>query len=361
MTMKKMKSQRNKMLTRVFKVRDTRIFLHFHDAYDPNEKREASGKWTKSGGGGSTTKAPAKKTAKPVKTPRVSVSAHFLPIEKNAEGKFTLPGGKPLPKHIAEMGKTIPPKWTQVRFNPDPKGSLLVTGRDDKNRQQPLYSVKHDKSQAAKKFGRTQILDAGKFDQIVKKNEQAKKSRDARVRDLAGVTSLIMHTGIRPGSEADTGADYKSYGATTLEGRHVTKDEEGNTSLVFVSGKHKGKDVTIKIEDPAVAKDLHERVKQSGLDGQLFPAADARRLLAHVKSIAGKDFKTKDFRTLIGTKVAGNEVAKMPVPKTPAEYKKAATAVAKVVSEKLGNTPAVALQSYIAPHVFAEWKAASGA
>jgi DNA topoisomerase-1 len=347
------------MLARVFRVRDTRVFLHFHD-FDPEELREPSGKWTKGSGGGAT--------AKPTSSRGGRASANFQPLEKGPviKGKgqtWTLPGGKPLPSHLKKLleSKKIPPGWTNPRFNPDPKGHLVVVGEDSKGRTQPLYSVKHDQSQAADKFRRSQILDDGKFDKIMAKNQQAKKSRDPRTRELAAVLSLIMHSGIRPGSDVDTGADYKSYGATTLEGQHVVTDKDGNTSLVYVAGKHKGKDVTIKITDPEIAKDLQDRAKQVGEGNQLFPQSDARRLLAHVKGVAGKDFKTKDFRTLIGTKVAGNEVASMPVPKDPKEYKRFVTAVATKVSETLGNTPAVALQSYISPHVFASWKMASGA
>ena len=46
----------------------------------------------------------------------------------------------------------------------------------------------------------------------------------------------------------------------------------------------------------------------------------------------------------------------MPAPKTEAERKKAVMSVAKVVSSKLGNTPTIALQSYIHPNVFEGWK-----
>jgi len=48
----------------------------------------------------------------------------------------------------------------------------------------------------------------------------------------------------------------------------------------------------------------------------------------------------------------------MPAPKDEKTYKKQVLEVAKVISAKLGNTPTVALQSYIAPQVFAQWRAA---
>lgn len=339
-------------ILRMFKIRDTRVFLHFHDFEEAKVNRvkggPEAGEFTSKGGQGGGTKKPRERKRE----------RGFEPAEGGGKEGFTLPGGGALPKHIAAL--RIPPAWTDVRYNPDPNGALLVAGTDSKNRRQPLYSEKYENSQAAYKFKRSQILEK-KFDRILEKNTKCMKARDPRTRDLASVLALIMHTAIRPGGEQDTGADYKSYGATTMEGQHVITDENGDTALRFVSGKHKGKDVTIKITDPEVAQMLKERAKQSGEGKKLFPNADPRRLLAHVKSLAGADFKTKDFRTLIGTRVAAGEINNMPVPKTPAEYKKFAKAVATTVSEKLGNTPTVAMKSYIAPHVFAEWKLASGA
>lgn len=52
-------------------------------------------------------------------------------------------------------------------------------------------------------------------------------------------------------------------------------------------------------------------------------------------------------RTLAGTQTARQQVAKMAAPQNEAERTKAMNWVAKVVSEKLENTPAVALKSYI--------------
>ena len=281
------------------------------------------------------------------------VETGFAAAEKS-NGKFTLPGGGKLPAHITKL--RIPPAWTNVRFNPDPRGGLLVAGTDGKGYRQPIYSERHHKAQAAQKFARIKQLEP-KFPRIKEKNAKMMRSRDPRTRDLAVVLGLIMHTGMRPGSETDTGAEKQAYGATTLEGRHV-QTEDGNTVLRFV-GKS-GKDLTIPVSDPDLAAELKRRSK-NGADQKLFPEATEQRLLRHVQNVAGKKFMTKDFRTLIGTKTAAKEVESMPVPKTPREYKKAVLAVAQKVSEVLGNTRAVALKSYIAPHVFAQWRLAAGA
>jgi DNA topoisomerase I len=346
------------MALTTIKLRD-RLFFHIHD-FEPAHAPKGSskgGQFVSKGGGGGGTTSKAKPAARTPQTKpsRGTRKEGFEPLER-AEKSFTLPGGGKLPSHIANL--KIPPAWQNVRYNPEPKGDLLVSGSDAKGRPVAMYSERFMQSQAAAKFKRIERL-APKFNSIMEKNKNLQNSKDPSTRDLASALSLIMHTGIRPGSETDTGAEKQAYGATTLKGEHVTTDKDGNTVLQFV-GK-KGKDLSIPVTDPAIAKDLQQRAKQSGPDQQIFPNAHSRHLLSHVQKLAGASFKTKDFRTLLGTKIAAAEVANMPVPKSAAEYKKYATAVAKKVSETLGNTPAIALASYIAPSVFADWKLAANA
>jgi DNA topoisomerase-1 len=93
----------------------------------------------------------------------------------------------------------------------------------------------------------------------------------------------------------------------------------------------------------------------AGGSGKLFDV-DQKQLLDYTKTLDGGGFKTKDFRTALGTKTAMEEMVNFPTPKTDKEYRKAVMGVAKIVSEKLGNTPVIALQSYIAPAVFSKWQ-----
>lgn len=164
---------------------------------------------------------------------------------------------------------------------------------------------------------------------------------------------LIQQTGIRPGSDTDTGAKVQAYGATTLEGRHVHVDESGNVSLKF-TGK-KGVNLNIPVKDKSTAAMLVERKKTAGESGKIFDTDDAA-LRDYSHTLNGGGFKPKDFRTLKGTQTAIDEIKKLPVPKTEKDYKKAVMSVAKTVSQTLGNTPAIALQSYINPHVFSDWR-----
>lgn len=258
--------------------------------------------------------------------------------------------GKPVPEHIRDLG--VPPGWKDAYFNPDPNGDLLAQGTDAKGRTQPKYGDTHNARAAAAKFGRVSELRT-KREQIFKEVER--DSKDPALRENADALKVVMQTGIRPGSTQDTGADFKSFGATTLEGRHVVVD--GNkTALKFVTGKNKGKAVEFQIKDRSTAKMLRDRAEKAGATGKLFDT-DAQRLRDYSKDKDGKGFKTKDHRTALGTETAIREIStRAELPKTFKEYKQAVKEVAMVVSQMLGNTPSVALKSYIDPTVFAKWK-----
>jgi DNA topoisomerase-1 len=163
--------------------------------------------------------------------------------------------------------------------------------------------------------------------------------------------------GVRPGSEKDTKARAKAYGATTLEGRHVV-DDEGGVWLRFV-GKE-GQHLNLPVMDDALAKTLLDRARQAGPDGRLFRGASAAKLLAHTKAVTGDDkYLSKDFRTLLGTRTAAALVASLPPPPDKKSYQKTVMDIATQVSAKLGNKPAMALKAYINPTVFAPWQLAA--
>ncbi len=282
--------------------------------------------------------------------PKQSITDRLSVGTKVENGKLVTEDGSPLPDHIASL--KLPPAWTDVRICPDPEGTLLASGRDSKGRLQCVYSEAFSKTQAEAKFARVQELRT-KFTDIHAQNEKNTRSRNPKVKDTAECLKLIMHTGIRPGSEDDTGAAVQAYGASTLLGSHVVETKSG-LQLHF-TGK-KGVNLKIPVTDESVANMLRRRKKAAGAEGQLFPNTHEKHLLNYSNQLDGGGFKTKDFRTHVGTSTALSEIEKMPVPKDEKEYRKQVLAVAKIVSSKLGNTPVVALASYIAPECFAAWQ-----
>jgi DNA topoisomerase-1 len=256
------------------------------------------------------------------------------------------------PEHIKNL--YIPPAWKDLNINPDADGDLLVVGTDAKGRQQYVYSEKYTEGQMRAKFARIQELDKS-YDKIHDQVNNDLNSADPTIREHAAVTSLIMSTGIRPGSSRDRGGDKRAYGATTLLGRHVVVDEDGSVRLQF-TGK-KGVSLNIPVHDQDIADALRDRAKQFGPEGRLFENVSDRSLRDYVDGLDGGRFSPKDFRTYLGTSMARAAVDRFGKPKSFAEYKRSVREVGKLVSQRLGNTPTVALQSYVDPSVFLGWRA----
>lgn len=318
-----------------------------HDeAFDESDHpRDEDGKFT-SGSGASGAGSDVSETAS---TKAEHSARGRLQPTKIVDGKRVREDGAALPEHIQKL--KLPPAWTDVRYSEDASAALQATGKDSKGRVQSVYSAEHAMKQAAQKFARVDAM-AKEFPALQSQNDKAREASDPHVRDSADCLALIMATGVRPGSDDDTGAEKKAYGATTLEGRHVVV--ERNDVYLRFTGK---KGVSLNLKMPAsVVPMLTERAKKAGADGRLFPATSDKRLLEHTHSLDDGKFKTKDFRTHLGTKTAATIVSKTkPVPVDDKSYKAAVKKVAIEVSKVLGNTPLIALQSYINPAVFSEW------
>ena len=316
------------------------------DFKEEEHPRDEDGKFTEGSGNGK--KQDTKIHLKEAKTREI----------EGANGKKTIERlsatGEPLPSHIQKL--KIPPAWTDVKYSDDPDAPLQAIGKDAKGREQRVYSLRFAQANASAKFARIHEL-MDKFEDIVKQNNEARSAKNAKLKDSADCLLLIMKMGVRPGSDSDTGAKEKAYGATTLEGKHVV-ETEGGVSLQFI-GK-KSVRLNLPVRDKELATMLLERSRNAGADGKLFPATSDKALLDHVHSLDGGGFKSKDFRTHVGTTTAYRLVNEMEAPKNETEYKKRVMDVAKAVSKELGNTPIMALQAYISPTVFSQWRMDAG-
>lgn len=273
-------------------------------------------------------------------------------VTRNGDGIWLMHDGRPAPDHIQSLG--IPPAWRNVYVNPVADGDLLVRGEDAKGRIQSRYGDSHVAQAAADKFGRVNEL-RGKLDDI--KDQVKDDMESGRNREEAACVGLIMSTGLRPGSDKDTGADYQSYGATTLEGQHVIAKDDGSVVLRFTPGKKHGDEIEIPVTDKDVADELVARAARAGDGGRLFNTDDSK-LRSYSMSLDGGGFKPKDYRTALGTNTAADYINELPAPRNKKEYTDMVKQVAVRVADKLGNTPKIALGSYIDPHVFTAWQGA---
>jgi DNA topoisomerase-1 len=289
-----------------------------------------------------------------------TVRQGFTPVVRQAgvhpkTGKRTMlnafahPSGATLPVelHARAQKMRLPPAWTEVQINRDSGHPLQAVGKDAKGRQQYRYSAEHTGEQAAKKFRRVKEF-VKRLPGLREKIHEHMHGPDGPDRESAHVLHLIDKTGFRIGSDADTKADKKAHGASTLHSSHVRV--EGDKSTFHFTGK-KGVTIHQEVHDKELADALRPRVKRGG---KLFDA-DQGHIRGFLKRHAGP-FKVKDFRTAVAADTALKAMHGHPEPTNEAEFKKARHHVGTIVSKKLGNTPHVALASYIPPEVFAKWQ-----
>ena len=244
----------------------------------------------------------------------------------------------------------IPPAWTNVTMSDHPDGiggtGLVAMGYDAKGRAQYRYSAEKTEAQAAKKFARVKAL-FSKVDKLDKALD-----RDARDDDDAAAVLLIRRLGMRPGSTANTLAEKQAYGATTLQARHAELTPDG---VRFKFTGKKGVDIDLTTNDPLVREVVASRLTKRSGDQPLFETSAARANAYMKRETPG--FKLKDLRTVRANALALEEIGKIEPPSDAKSFEKARRRVGEIVSKQLGNTPAVALASYVNPSVFAPWKA----
>lgn len=239
----------------------------------------------------------------------------------------------------------IPPAWTDVTVSVDPFALLQAKGYDKKGRAQSRYSPEHHAIQADKKFARMKALH-----KLLPMLDAALK-RDAHRDGTAAAVFLMRVMGVRNGSETDTGADTFAYGASNLRARHILIDGD-KVTLDFDAKDNVH--LTLPVHDETLKQILRDRVKGLAPDDPLFGTNESKTN-AYLKEHTSDDFKIKDLRTYRANVVALSAMAGIPKPTTAAEFKKARAEVARAVSAVLGNTPSVALSSYINPAIFDDW------
>ncbi|HMF38297.1 MAG TPA: hypothetical protein VKF17_16760 [Isosphaeraceae bacterium] len=266
---------------------------------------------------------------------------------KGEDAKLIMADGSEPPSHVP-AGR-VSPAWTHVKVSTDPKAELLAEGRDEMGRRVSVTTKSYEARAAVIKFGRTEEM----LRQHEKISSEIQAARNGPRKEEAEAAWLMEIQATRPGSEHDTKAAVKAYGATTLEARHVVKSKDG-VRLQFV-GK-KGVEHDHLVRDAELAETLLKRKSAAaGPTSKIFNT-NAEKVRDFVAARDGGLFTSKDFRTHAATKMALEEVAANPTPaKTMREYKQRIGAVEKKVSDLLGNKPAQARKSYILPTVYAKW------
>jgi DNA topoisomerase-1 len=255
----------------------------------------------------------------------------------------------------------IPPAWRDVWISPDPFGHIQATGFDEAGRKQYVYHPRWRERR-----------DAQKFDDMVRFARALPALREivehdlalgdlSREQVLACATRLLDRGFFRIGSEVYAVTN-ETYGLATMRKEHATVN--GDTICFDYVAKESKRRVQAVI-DPDVAE-LVATLKRRRTGGDELLAykrngrwCDVRSpdINAYIKVATGLDVSAKDFRTWGATVLAEVGLAVTEPAKLSATARKRAIVRAvKEVAFYLGNTPAVARNSYIDPRVFDRYR-----
>jgi DNA topoisomerase-1 len=247
----------------------------------------------------------------------------------------------------------IPPAWTDVWICPIANGHLQATGRDARGRKQYRYHARF-------RAGR----DAGKFDRIVELGRRLPRIRRRVNRDLsspglprkkviAAIVRLLELTLLRVGNDEYARLN-RSFGLSTLRSRHARV--RGETVRLRFRGKG-GRMLESGVTDrrlAAVIRRCQELPGQQlfqyvGEDGETHDV-DSDAVNEYIRAAAGHEsISAKDFRTWAATVLAFRALTARAA--DPEARSDGGVAAVRETAERLGNTPAVARQSYVHPAV----------
>jgi DNA topoisomerase I len=243
----------------------------------------------------------------------------------------------------------LPPAYTEAWFNPDPDGHLLATGFDTRGRKQYRYHPHFRAHKEGEKFDRT--AEFGRCLPLVRKRveKDLRSPKLTRERAVASIVRLLDTGGIRVGNESYA-KENKSFGATTLRMRHA--EVKGSELRLRFKAKS-GKLCEMRVTDRSLATFVRRMQDLPGQhlfqyldeDGHPQPVGSAD-VNEYLRETMGEDFTAKHFRTFHASAIALQALAEAEEPLT-------LKMLAERVSERLGNTPAIARKSYIHPAVIA--------
>ena len=249
----------------------------------------------------------------------------------------------------------IPPAWTDVWICPNPKGHLQATGRDARGRKQSRYHPRWREVRDETKYERMLIFGAALPTIRAQVNRDLARAGLPREKILATIVRLMEITLIRVGN-VEYARQNKSYGLTTMRGRHVQVD--GSTVTFKFQGKS-GVKHTIDIDDRRLAKILqrcqdipgYELFQYVDPDGT-HHAVDSSDVNEYLREASGGQYFTaKDFRTWAGTVLASSMLKEFEAFGSETQAKRNVVEAIKAVAARLGNTPSVCRKCYVHPAV----------
>jgi DNA topoisomerase I len=248
----------------------------------------------------------------------------------------------------------VPPAWRDVWISRDPAAHLQATGRDARGRKQYRYHPAFRAHRESTKFDQLVPFGHALGDLRRHVHESLARPGLGRERVVATVVRLLEQTFVRIGNEAYA-RENRSFGLTTLQNRHV---DAARSELRFRFTGKGGRRHDVAVGDPRLSRMVRrlQDLPGQGLFQYVDDDGEVRPIRSHdvndyLRDVTGLDVTAKTFRTWGGTLLAAAGLAAVE-PLEAVKDRQAALRVAiDVVSEHLGNTPAVCRASYIHPRV----------
>ncbi len=244
------------------------------------------------------------------------------------------------PARLACEALAVPPAWTDVWISPDPKAHVLAYGSDEAGRRQYIYHP--DWRHACEQAKFEDLLHfADRLPRLRARvrRDLGRKQMD-RERVLAGLVRLIDHGGLRVGHNRFRNGS-GAMGATTLSPETV--QVKGTHIEIDFQGKG-GRERHVELNDAGLARILKRLAAEN--EENLFQIEDHRINADEVNDwigdVMGLAFTAKDFRTWTGSVAAAGYLRRT-------KDKITLKAMSEAAADRLGNTPAIALSSYIHP------------
>ena len=247
----------------------------------------------------------------------------------------------------------IPPAYDDVKISLNPKEKVLAIGYDEKQRPQYVYNKKFTERNSKKKFHK--MIEFGESYQKIMNSvrKDLYSEGDTKEKQIAMALMLVVDCGIRIGSEKYKNEN-DSFGATTLESRHVKV--HGDTVSVDFIGK-KGVRNKCKMRSKRLSRNLRIKKRTLNKDDPIFTYRRGNCWYSLKNTDVNKylknfgNFSSKNFRTWVANLSFITEILKSGVHDSENKRKHNINEAVRGTARRLNNTPTVCKTNYIDPYL----------
>ena len=236
----------------------------------------------------------------------------------------------------------IPPMWSNIKIDKDPKSKIQATGYDVKGRKQYIYSSDFIEKNKKLKFNKLKTFDYSKYSRIL--NHYICKEDLSRDCVIANIIKLMEDLNIRVGNES-----YKkengSYGITTLLKSHHKKNV---LSFIGKKGVAHIKNIVNTKSQTFIKRVLTMRGPNLFYDN-LRNTISSKDLNNFLKEKIQSNITCKDIRTYCANKIFVKYMSCLKKGNTEKERKKQVIEGIDHTANQLGNTRKICKDSYICP------------